>query len=252
MSNSGYGGDPNDVTTFRMSKGKLYNFQGLFRRDREYFNYNLLDNPLVPTGVVSNGYTFPQVLNSPHLFNTVRRMTDVDLTILPISKVSFRVGYSQNISQGPSFSSQHNGAEALYLQNWRNSTDTWLGAVDWKPMSKTSLTFEESIGHYKGNTSWQLTGLGLQLPNGVPATLGFDNVTVPNCPDGNPAIVTSATTPPTANPKCSVYTGYSRIAPTRTLLPTEEFRFQSSMLKNVQMNGRVRYTGGTMNLPSLF
>jgi hypothetical protein len=255
MSNSGYGGDPNNVTTFRMSKGKLYSFQGLFRRDREYFNYNLLDNPLVPAGVVSNGYTFPQVLNSPHLFNTVRRMTDVGLTILPVSKVSFRVGYSQNNSQGPSFSSQHNGAEALYLQNWRNSTDTWLGAVDWKPISKTRLTFEESVSHYKGNTDWQLAGLNLQLPNGTPVTLGFDNVAVPTCtslpnpPVGAP-ILSSATTPPTANPDYCGYTAYTRSAPTRTLLPTEEFRFQTSKIKNVAMNGRVRYTGGKMNLPS--
>ena len=36
------------------------------------------------------------------MFNTVRRMTDTDLTILPLSKVTFRVGYSQNIFQGPS------------------------------------------------------------------------------------------------------------------------------------------------------
>jgi hypothetical protein len=47
-SSSGYGGDPCDVTTLRMSKGKLYKFQGLFRRDRQYFDYDLLDNPLVP------------------------------------------------------------------------------------------------------------------------------------------------------------------------------------------------------------
>jgi len=254
---SGYGGDPNDVTTLRMSKGKLYTFQGLFRRDRQYSDYNLLDNPLVPAGVTSNGYTFPQVLNSPHLFNTVRRMTDVGLTILPLSKVSFRAGYSQNISQGPSYSSQHNGAEALYLQNWRNSTDTWLGAVDWKPISKTKLTYEESITHYKGDTNWQLAGSNLQLPgtnlqlaNGTPVTLGFDNVTPPVCGDGLPPIVSSTTTPATANATCSGYLQYSRYAPTRVLLPTEEFRFQSSKIKNIEMNGRARYTGGNMSLPS--
>src|SRR5450755_1111570 len=189
-SSSGYGGDPYDVTTLRMSKGKVYRFQGLFRRDRQYFDYDLLDNPLVPAGVTSNGYTFPQVLNSPHLFNTVRRMTDVGLTLFPNSKLTFRTGYSQNINQGPTYSSQHNGAEALYLQNWRNSTDTWLGGVDWKPISKTMLTFEESVVHYKGDSNWQLAGLGLQLANGTPVTVGFDNVTVPSCTDGNPPIVT--------------------------------------------------------------
>jgi hypothetical protein len=121
-SSSGYGGDPYDVTTLRMSKGKIYRFQGLFRRDRQYFDYDLLNNPLVPVGLTSNGYTFPQVTSSPHLFNTVRRMTDVSLTLFPISKLSFRTGYSHNTDEGPSYSSQHNGADVSFLQNWRNST----------------------------------------------------------------------------------------------------------------------------------
>ena len=248
-SSSGYGGDPYDLTTLRMSKGKVYRFQGLFRRDRQYFDYDLLDNPLVPAGVTSNGYTFPQVTSSPHSFNTVRRMTDVGLTLFPISKLSFRTGYSHNTDEGPSYSSQHNGAEALYLQNWRNSTDTWMGAMDWKPAPKTMLTYEEHVTHYKGDTNWGLAGLDLQLANGMPVTLGFDNQKPPSCGDGNPPIVSSSTTPPTANPTCSGYLEYSRFAPTRTLMPTEEFRFQSSSIKNVQMNGEVRYTGGTMNLP---
>jgi hypothetical protein len=106
-SSSGYGGDPYDVTTLRMSKGKVYRFQGLFRRDRQYFDYDLLDNPLVPAGVTSNGYTFPQVTSSPHSFNTVRRMTDVGLTLFPVSNLSFRTGYSHNTDEGPSYSSQH-------------------------------------------------------------------------------------------------------------------------------------------------
>ena len=152
----GYGGDPENSTVLRMSKGKTYDFQGMFRRDREYFDYDLLGNPLIPPGVTSNGYTFPQVLQAAHLFNTVRRMTDTDLTLFPVSKVSFRSGYSQNISQGPSFSSLHNGSEAQFLQNWRNSTDSWFGAVDWKALTRTVLTFQETITHYKGNTSYQL------------------------------------------------------------------------------------------------
>ncbi len=249
-SSSGYGGDPSNVTALRISKGKIYKFQGLFRRDRQYFDYNLLGNPLVPSGLVSNGYTFPQVTSAPHLFNTVRRMTDVGLTLFPISKLSFRAAYSHNTDAGPSYSSQHNGADVLFLQNWRNSTDTWKGAVDWKPVSKTMLTFEENVTHYKGDTSWGLTGLNLQLSDGTPVTLGFDNVTVPKCGDGNPPIVNSVTTPPTANATCSGFLQYSRSAPTRTLMPTEEFRFQSSSITNIQMNGDVRYTGGTMNLPA--
>ena len=44
----GYGGDPVDGTFMNVSKGRIYNFQGSFRRDRQYFDYNLLANPLIP------------------------------------------------------------------------------------------------------------------------------------------------------------------------------------------------------------
>ncbi|MEO6965226.1 MAG: hypothetical protein ABI076_04915 [Acidobacteriaceae bacterium] len=246
-----YGGDPNNVTVLRMSKGKLYDFRGLFRRDRQYFDYNLLANPLVPAGVTSNGYTFPQVKSSPHLFNTVRRMTDTDLTLFPLSKVSFHAGYSQNIMQGPTFSSIHQGTEALLQQNWRNSTDTWRGGVDWKLFSRTTLTFDDVITHYKGNTSWQLAGANLQLSNGTPVSLGFDNTSLPSCGNRAAAISNSTTNPPTANATCNGYLQYSRYQPTRTLSPTEEVRFQSSNIKNIQMNGSIRYTGASMNLPNM-
>ena len=249
---SGFGGDPLNVVSLRVSKGKLYDFQGLFRRDRQYFDYNLLNNPLVPAGLVSNGYTFPQVTYSPVLFNTVRRMTDVNLTFLPLSKVSFRAGYSQSINEGPTYSSVHYGIEGLLLQNWRNSTDNWRAAVDWKPFSKTLVTFEETITHYKGNTNWQLAAappVTLQLSNKTPTTLGFDNVSVPSC-SGGPAIASSSTVPATANATCNGYLQQNRYAPTRAIFPTEEFRFNSSRLTNIQMNGRVRYTGANMNLPN--
>jgi hypothetical protein len=254
---TGYGGDPNDFTTLRASKGRLYDFQGIFRRDRQYFDYDLLGNPLVPAGLTTaNGYTYPQVMNAPHLFNTVRRMTDVNLTLMPISKVSFRAGYSQNINQGPSYSSIHEGSDALLLQNWRNSTDSFVGAVDWKPFHRTTLTYEEHVTHYKGDTNWQIAGLNLQLSNGTPVSLGFDNVTAIGATTANsgcganPAILSNTTTPATANPCVNGYLGYARSEPTRTLFPTEEFRFQSSTLKNVQMTGRVLYTGATMKLPA--
>lgn len=248
---AGYGGDPNSFTMLKMSKGKLYDFQGMFRRDRQYFDYDLFGNPLIPSGVTSDGYTFPQVLNAPHLFNTVRRMTDVGLTLLPVSRVSLRFGYSQNIMQGPSYSSVHFGTEALLLQNWRESTDTWLAAVDWKPARNTVITYEEHITHYKGNTNWQLAGLNLQLSNGTPVTLGFDNVAVPSCPGGAP-IASRSTNPATVNPACNAFLQYERSSPTRTIFPTEIFRFQTAAVENFKVNGNVRYTGANLNMPDYF
>jgi len=45
-------------------------------------------------------------------------MYDFGLTILPDSKVSFRLGYSRNRSEGPAFSSFHEGTDVLLNQDW--------------------------------------------------------------------------------------------------------------------------------------
>ena len=74
-------------------------------------------------------------------------------------------------------------------------------------------------------------------------------MTAPSCGDGNPAIQDATTNPPTVNPTCAGYQQFTRSAPIRTLFPTEEFRFQTGDIKNVQMSGRIRYTGATMKLP---
>lgn len=248
--NTGYGGDPENFTVLRVSKVKLYEFKGMFRRDRQYFDYDLLDNPLVPPGLTSNGYTFPQVLDSPHLFNTVRRMADADITLLPLSRVSFDVGYSGNVMEGPTLGSYHQGTEALLMQYWRNSTDAWRAGINWRVFPKTHLTFDEIIVHFKGDTNWQLAGLNLQLSNGAPVSLGFDNTSVPSCGNHRAPIVNGGTSPPTANATCNGFLQYTRSVPTRTLYPTEEFRFQTSDIKNIQMNGNVRYASANTNLPA--
>ena len=107
---SGFGGEPNNFAKLDFSKGKYYEFSGMFRRDRQYFDYDLLGNPGIPSGYSipigpstarTGSYAWPQVTQSPFMFNTVRRMTDTSLTLLPLSKFTFRVAYSQNIFQGP-------------------------------------------------------------------------------------------------------------------------------------------------------
>src|ERR1700690_4401163 len=48
FSNFGYGGDPNNVSRLRISKNKWYDFQLLFRRDKNFWDYSLFANPLNP------------------------------------------------------------------------------------------------------------------------------------------------------------------------------------------------------------
>lgn len=239
----GYGGDPIDGTFMNVSKGRIYNFQGSFRRDRQYFDYNLLANPLIPPSSVP----FVPILDTPHLYNTVRRMTDVNITLAPLSKVNPRFGYFQNINQGPSGSTIHVAAEGLLIQNWRVSTDVWNAGIDWKPLARTSVSFDEFITRYKGNTSWQLTGLNYNLANGTPVSLGVDISSVWATPCAAPFNSNG-----TVNPTCSAFLSYTRSAPTRTLLPSEQLRFQSASIPHVAMNGRFMYMGTTSHLTDFY
>jgi hypothetical protein len=274
---SGLGGDPYNVAKMDLSKGKLYDFSGLFRRDRQYFDYNLLGNPNLPPGqsipiglaaAPTGAYAWPQVTESPFMFNTVRRMTDTSLTLLPLSKVTFRLGYSQNVFEGPSLSPsgyQVAGAYDVLLQEYqRNSTDDWTGSVEWKPVSQTRLTYEEQITHYKGDSYFSMAPqyFNLQEANGyrVAVLQNYDNpINQPvgitcNAAVGAPSIY-PAQTPngvPIVDPTCNVVASYSRSQPTREIFPTEIFRFQSSSIKNVTMNGNVRYTYANTSLPNYY
>jgi hypothetical protein len=236
-SNFGYGGDPLNTTILRMSKGKIYDFTGSFRRDRQYFDYDLLANPLIP----DNAVPYAPLLNSPHLFNTVRRITDGGITIMPLSRVSYRLEYTFNVAEGPSYSTIHEGADPLLTQYWRNSTSTYRAGIDYKLFPKTILSYDQLYTYYKGDTTWQLTGLNYQLANGTPVSLGIDIFTT----SANTCLV--AGTVNTVKPNCNGALAYSRSLPTRTSFPTENFHFTSNSIERVTMNGRFVYSGDNGN-----
>ena len=115
----GWGGDPNNAMLLRMDKNKWYDFRTNFRRDQNYFDYDLLANALNPST------STPTILvnSSPHTFATTRRMTDIDLTLLPQAWISFRLGYLHNNMTGPSNSSFHEGTDVLLSQPWNTTPD---------------------------------------------------------------------------------------------------------------------------------
>jgi len=51
FSNFGYGGDPNNVSRMHVEKNKWYDFRLLFRRDKNFWDYNLFANPLNPAAL---------------------------------------------------------------------------------------------------------------------------------------------------------------------------------------------------------
>ncbi len=270
---TGWGGDPYSFTKLDAAKGKFYEFSSTFRRDRQYFDYDLLGNPNIPSGqtipIGTTGatYAWPQVQDSPFLFNTVRRMTDTNLTLMPMATVTYRFGYSQSIMQGPTVSPsgyQIAGGYSFLLREYqRNSTDDFMGAMDWKPVQGTKLTFEEQIDHYKGNSYF--TGLPstftVQESDGTPVAFlasyqGPGEYAGSSCNAaglaGAPILTasTNSNSAPIINAACDVMSSYRRTQPTRVLFPTEIFRLQSTSIKNLSMNGDVRYTNVNMNLPS--
>jgi hypothetical protein len=280
---SGFGGDPYNYAKVDFSKSKYYEFSSLFRRDRQYFDYDLLGNPNIvsgqsipigPVATPTGSLAWPQANQSPFLFNTVRRMTDTSLTLLPLSKVTFRVEYSQNIFQGPSLSpgassnffAESIGANDMLLQEYqRNSTDDFLGAVEWKPVRDTRLTIEERITHYKADSFFTVapTAYYVQEADGTLVAPGNYDSEAPyglsSCNTGSmsaPSTILSAPqTPgglPVINAACDVASSYLRSQPTRILFPTEIFRLQSSSLRNVAMNGEASYTNANMKLPNYY
>src|SRR5208283_2045219 len=284
---SGFGGDPNNYAKMDFSKGKLYEFSGVFRRDRQYADYDLLGAPdnagqTIPYGMVNGVPTtaslaWPANNDSPVMFNTVRRMTDTNLTILPLSKVSFHAGYSQNVFQGPTLRRARSAGkyDSLSMDFQRNITDDFTGAMDWKPWQHTKIAFEEQVTHYKTGSYFTLNPNGFQAQeaDGTPVSLGdWDALSAPysisSCNTGSMGsaysgsgstltytIFSAPQTPgglPIVNPACDVITSYLRSQPTRTITPTEMLRLQSSSIKNIAMNGDIRFTMADTNLPNYY
>ena len=259
MHSFGFGGDPNDVTRLRISKNKWYDFNGSFRRDRYPWNYNLWANPLNP---VTSVPTLP-ITNSLHSMNVVRRMSDINLTLAPQSRVRFRLGYTRNVQEGPSSSTFGGatildpmtgyGTQAQLLQNWRTTLNAYRLGVDFQISRKTSFHYDQFLQYFKQDTSYADKNFKYQLSNGVPVDLGvvFDtasNVNVLPCPV---PVQNSGTTPPTADPSCNAYLSYTRTGRPRGSLPTEQVSFQSDAIKNVAMSGRAAYSSGEQNSKDL-
>ena len=239
---TGYGGDPLNVTRLRVFKGRWYDFNGSFRRDRNYFDYNLLDNSLLgPTALVPEP-------DSLHLFNTVRRNTDTNLTLLPLSVVSFRVAFNHGTHEGPSYTSAHDGGDVQLYQWFRNASDTYTGGVDVKLAKRTTLSYDQFYVLYKGDTTYQLAGANYPIlgGNGVTESLGVDTLSTATC--GSGANKSLEVVNGIANPYCSGTIAQNQSAPTRTTFPTEQLRFSTHYWDKVTMNARVLYSGATGNV----
>ena len=243
----GYGGEPNDVSYLKFSKGKLYDFSGGFRRDRNYFDYNLMPNSLLSTATPATPVLVPEP-DSLHIFNTVRRNTDLLVTLFPVSRFSFRAGYNLNVHEGPTYSTVHYAGDVQVLEMFQNTGQTYIGGVDVKLVKRTTLSYDQFYGFYKGDSTFQLAPTPFKLINGTPVSLGVDVLTGPTVTCGTGANKTQNVINGIVNPYCSGTIVSSSISPIRTSFPTEQLRFSSHYWDKVSFNGRFIYSGGTYNV----
>jgi hypothetical protein len=247
-SSFGWGGDPSNAFRLRLDKNKWYDFRASFRRDQNRFDYNLLANPLNPPTSSPN----VPILNTPHEFATNRRMTDVDLTLLPQSPVSLRLGYSHNNMTGPSWSSVHEGSDALLFQPWNTTLNSWRIGVDWRFAPRTSLSYDQSLQYYKGDTTWQLANnVPALLPTGASVELGLPFNTASNQPcaitTGNTSLINSSGV--LTNVGCNGFFAYNRVERVRTSTPTETVTLRSNYWERLELTASFAYSNATMNSP---
>jgi hypothetical protein len=243
FSNFGYGGDPNVVSRLSIDKNKWYDFRAMFRRDKDYWNYDLLANPLNP----SSSNPAVAIGSSPLSLDLTRWMQDYDVTLLPQSRLSFRLGYSRNTNQGPATSTVEGGTEPLLSQLLLYQTNSYRIGVDYKGIAKTTLSFDEFLTYSKINETEADNNLNYQLSNNTPVDLGLVFNTVGSAPCAAP-ISNATTTPPTISPTCNAYISYSEYQNPRSSFPTERFRFESTYVKNLTMSGSAGYSDANNNV----
>jgi hypothetical protein len=255
FSNFGYGGDPNVVSVLRISKNKWYMFDAMFRHDENYWDYSLLANPFNPAPPPANAPAgFNPVVNapstlantqivglSPHYMNTRRNMQDYNVTILPDSKIRFRLGYNRNTNVGPSYSTIHEGTEQLLTQDLSATMSQYRLGVDFRFLPHTNISYDQIWSDYK--TDPTLTDQNQQFNVGTgfpPVDLGVSWNGPPCNPAFQPGGIVTAT--------CNGFYSYQSHWRSRLNAPTEQLSLQSNPIPTVQLSGRFSYTGSDLHV----
>jgi hypothetical protein len=245
----GWGGDPNNGLRARVDKNRWYDFRANFRRDQTDFDFDLLANPLNPS---TSSPSIP-VTSSPHSFATRRRMSDFDLTLLPQSKIDFRLGYSHNNMTGPSYSSVHEGTDALLFQAWNTTLNSYRFGLDVKLLPSTVISYDQFLDYYKGDTTWQLAPFAPALLPGTGGTvelgLPIDTANKTPCAINPPATSLIDSTGTLTNTACNGYFNYNRSNRIRTSTPTERVSLHSTYFQLLELSASYAYSSADMNAP---
>jgi len=262
LSSFGFGGDPNDVARLRLEKNKWYNFVGLYRRDENFFDFNLFANPLnLNQGIGTalqvspggfNPTTMPWYANSPHLQDITRQMGDFNLTLFPQSAIRFRLGYARNNNAGRLDTTLEAPIRTIMTEYDQSRSDRYQFGVDIRPMERTTISFDQFYEHDKvdpnfrdNNLSFTDSVLGTRVDIGIPfppsgCTIVPGVTFTPTTPSGVNVLVT--------NSKCNIgMFSFSRSGRVRTGIPTSQLSLQSNYFRKLDMTASGTYSSGSSN-----
>jgi hypothetical protein len=270
LSSFGFGGDPEGMGRLRVTKNKWYNFVGLYRRDKNFFDYDLFANPLnLNPGITTcggpvggpptcvNAFTpsaLPWYSNSPHMQATTRNMGDFMLTLLPESKISFRLGYARNATYGLVDTSLEAPIRSILTEDSQWRSDRYQFGVDLKMLPRTTISADVFFEHDKndigfldgnvlyalGNAGGPLVDIGVLLPplgGTLPSCAGANTQTIQ---PGNVFIINSGCNGVLLN------TGpggpYFRRGNVRTNIPTGQLSLQSNYFRKLDITASGTYS----------
>ena len=240
LNSFGWGGDPEQAARLRISKYGWYNFSGSYQHMQNYFDYDLLANPLNPA---AGATPFIPILTSPHSYYDRQNLYNFDLVVLPMHRISFRMGYNRNRISGPSFSSVHEGTDALNSLNWDTTLNGFRFGADFRVNKKTTLSYTQSLQYYSGGQTSALDPFNSwPLSNGATVSFGL-----PWFNSGSPC--SAPLKNGIANPVCNGYFNYSLFQHVNTSIPTEQVNLRSSSLKWLDFNGQYQYSHASSGTP---
>jgi len=253
LSSFGFGGDPNDMARLRIEKGKIYNFVGLYRRDENFFDFNLFANPLnlnqgIGAALKTSNFdptTMPWYVNSPHLQDTTRNMGDFNLTLFPQSPIRVRLGYARNNNAGRVDTTMESPIRSLMTEYSQSRSDRYQFGIDIRVMKRTTLSFDQFFEHDKVDPNYVDNNLSFTLGSltGPPIDIG-----IPLPPSGC-TIVPNVTFPGSnvlvPNSKCSIgLYGFNRSGNVRTNIPTSQLSLQSNYFRKLDVTASGTYSSG--------
>ena len=255
----GFGGDPEDLARLRVKKQKLYNFVALYRRDKNFWDFNLFANPLAnnnTAGLVNNlGQVSPFLSNSPHEQITTRNMGDFSLTLFPQSKISFRLGFARNNDAGAIDSTLHEANEIDLTSQTRLRNDRYQAGVDLKLLPRTTISYDQFFERDHLNYDYldnpfagffeTINGVPVEVDPGIALQTNTNMVSSGCVISGALGYLSGGT----VNPRCNNGTFfYNRTDVVRTGIPTEQLSLQSTYFPKFDITADGLYSSATSNV----